>query len=70
MLELDKFGNAIREYIRPETYPVVIKLIEDVDEIPEGIQTVGAQIGVSMALCQGWGKVRFHFPCWMRFPMD
>jgi uncharacterized protein (DUF169 family) len=34
MLELDKFGNAIREYIRSETYPVVIKLIKEVYEIP------------------------------------
>jgi hypothetical protein len=34
MLELDTFGKAIRKYIRSETYPVAIKLIKEVDEIP------------------------------------
>ena len=34
MPELDKFGKAIREYIRSETYPFAIKLIKEVDEIP------------------------------------
>jgi uncharacterized protein (DUF169 family) len=60
MRELDTFGKAVNECIRSETYPVALKLIQEADEIPEGIQTVGAQIGGSMALCQGWGRVRFN----------
>jgi uncharacterized protein (DUF169 family) len=27
MTVLEKFGNAINQYIRPQTYPVAIKLV-------------------------------------------
>ena len=60
MPSLEKFGNAINQYVRPETYPVAIKLVKKTEEIPNGIQTIQNQLGVSMALCQGWGKVRFN----------
>jgi uncharacterized protein (DUF169 family) len=60
MTALEKFGNAIEQYIRPQTYPVAVKLVTKADEIPDGIQTIQRQLGVSMALCQGWGKVRFN----------
>ena len=60
MRALEKFDDAINQYVRPETYPVAIKLVKKADEIPDGIQTIQSQLGVSMALCQGWGKVRFN----------
>jgi uncharacterized protein (DUF169 family) len=60
MSALEKFDNAINQYVRSETYPVAIKLVKNVAEIPDGIPSVQSQLGVSMALCQGWGKVRFN----------
>ena len=60
MERLEIFNKAVEEYVRPETYPVAIKIIENKNEIPQGIQTVQSQLGITMALCQGWGKVRFN----------
>ena len=57
---LGKFIIAIQKYVRPETYPVAVKLIKDRKEIPGDIPTVKNQLGVMMALCQGWGKARFN----------
>lgn len=57
---LQRFSEVVDKYVRPETYPVAIKVIGDSNEIPEGIQTVKDQLGVTMPLCQGWGKARFN----------
>jgi len=57
---LEIFSKAVETCVCPETYPVAIKVIKNKREIPEGIQTVQSQLGVTMALCQGWGKARFN----------
>lgn len=45
---LQRFSEVVDKYVRPETYPVAIKLIGDSNEIPEGIQTVKSQLGVTI----------------------
>ena len=60
METLKRFSEAVEAYVRPETYPVAIKMLKKKSDIPDGIKTAQERLGVMIALCQAWGKARFN----------
>jgi len=58
--ELARIRQALETYMRPQTYPVAVKLLGPSDEVPEGSRTPGHDLGRCIALCQGIALARRH----------
>ena len=59
--ELEKYqciGKEIEKYLRPQTYPIAIKLIKKEDEIPEGCKRPNSNMKIQTFLCQNFSMVR------------
>lgn len=57
-MELEKIGQALDSYVRPQTYPVAIRMITSTDEIPEKARMPKRDLGTPMAVCQGVALAR------------
>jgi uncharacterized protein (DUF169 family) len=53
--ELDQ---ALQTYVRPQTFPVAVKMLESEKEIPEKTRRPFKQLGKKIAICQGIGMAR------------
>jgi len=52
MKEWQELGKELRRFINPETFPVAIKILKDIGEIPSGTRTPLRDLKVKMAHCQ------------------
>ena len=57
-MELQKIGEALDSYIRPETFPVAVKMVSSMDEIPEKARMPKRDLGTPMPVCQGIALAR------------
>jgi len=57
-LELQKTSQALDSYLRPQTFPVAIRMIGSTDEIPEKARMPKRDLGTPMAVCQGVALAR------------
>lgn len=55
---LQEISKAIEKYIRPQTFPVAVRLISSGEEIPEKARRPKRDLGVTMPLCQGVSLAR------------
>jgi len=53
-------GKAIEEHIRPNTFPVGIKMVASAAEIPEKAKRPGRDLKIDSALCQGLSFARHY----------
>ncbi|MCL5265848.1 MAG: DUF169 domain-containing protein [Chloroflexi bacterium] len=58
MLDLKKVDEELTTLIRPQTFPVAVKLLASRDEMPGVARTPTKHMGTEMALCQGIGLAR------------
>ena len=59
--ELEKYheiGKKIEKYLRPETYPIALKLIRKEDEIPEESKRPNSDLKIQNFLCQNFTMAR------------
>jgi len=52
MVSLANIDEAMSTYVRPQTYPLAIKMVSSEDEIPEGAKRPLKDYGASFTLCQ------------------
>lgn len=57
-MELQKISEALDSYVRPQTFPVAIKMISSTDEIPEKARMPKRDLGMPMPVCQGIALAR------------
>jgi uncharacterized protein (DUF169 family) len=51
-MDLKKINDTLNQYIRPQTYPVALKLCKSEDELPEKVRMPVRDMGYPIALCQ------------------
>lgn len=60
--ELVRFSNAAEDYIRPDTYPIAVKMVKDEGDIPQDAVRPLKDFGHRVSVCQafsiatGWGS--------------
>lgn len=57
-MELQEIEQALNTYIRPGSFPVAIKMVASVDEIPEKARRPKRDLGTPMPVCQGIALAR------------
>jgi len=50
---LKDFDAAVAKYIRPATYPVVLRMMRKGESVPEGYQKPSRDLGERIGICQG-----------------
>lgn len=58
MKEWIEKGEALSRYIRPLTFPLAVKVVEDVGDIPERARRPQRDLGVKVMMCQGMTMAR------------
>jgi len=62
-MELRQVNEALQLYIRPQTFPIALKLCRSESEIPERVRMPMRDLGYQIALCQAIGLARrFRWP--------
>jgi uncharacterized protein (DUF169 family) len=57
-MDLKKLNDALNTYIRPNTFPVAIKLLKSESEIPQKVRRPAKDLGYQVTLCQAVGLAR------------
>lgn len=57
-MELQEVNQALDSYVRPQTFPVAIRMISSAGEIPEKARMPKRDLGTPMAVCQGIALAR------------
>jgi uncharacterized protein (DUF169 family) len=55
---LDKFSKAVEKYVRPQTYPIAIKMLTSEEEVPEKALRPTKDFKHRVAICQGFALAR------------
>lgn len=56
----ESLNQALEQYIRPNTFPLGIKMVEREEDIPEKAKRPGRDMHFDSALCQGMGISRHY----------
>ena len=57
-MELEKVNEALNSYVRPQTFPVAVKMVDSASEVPEKARMPKRDLGVTMPVCQGVALAR------------
>ncbi|MCD6359137.1 MAG: DUF169 domain-containing protein [Dehalococcoidia bacterium] len=57
-MEIQKINQTLEKYIRPQTFPVAVRLVSSVGEIPDRVRMPKRDLGMPVALCQGIALAR------------
>jgi uncharacterized protein (DUF169 family) len=55
-----KLGSLMEQYLRPQTFPIAIKLIKNISEIPPDSKRPNKDLKVKTFLCQNFRMVRSY----------
>jgi uncharacterized protein (DUF169 family) len=58
MLDLKKVNEELTTYVRPQTFPVAVKMLKSEDEIPPKTRLPRRDLGIQVATCQAIGLAR------------
>lgn len=59
-MELKTVNETLNTYIRPQTFPIAIKLFTAKETLPAKVKIPVKDMGYPIALCQAWGLSRRH----------
>lgn len=51
MVDLKQFEAALNQYVRPQTFPVAIRMCTSEDELPERVKIPERDLGINISLC-------------------
>jgi uncharacterized protein (DUF169 family) len=51
MTDLKKVSEALNTYLRPQTFPVAVRLCKSADELPERVRIPRRDLGIDISLC-------------------
>ena len=57
-MELQKIAQALDSYVRPQTFPVAVRMASSTGEIPERARMPKRDLGTPMTVCQGVALAR------------
>jgi uncharacterized protein (DUF169 family) len=57
-VDLSKINDAYNKYIRPQTYPVAIRMCESDSELPEKVRFPMRDLGINISLCHAIAMTR------------
>lgn len=57
-MNMKEVNEALNFYIRPQTFPVAVRMCQSAREIPEKARFPGRDMGTAITLCQGIGMAR------------
>ena len=57
-MDLQRIRQALDSYVRPDTFPVAIKMVSSENEIPEKTRRPKRDLGTPMPACQGVALAR------------
>lgn len=58
MVNLKEVNEALNLYIRPQTFPLAIKMCCSSDELPQKVRIPKRDLGISITVCQGIAMAR------------
>jgi len=58
MADLQQINEAFNRYLRPQTFPVAVRLCKSADELPERVRIPERDLGYSVSLCHAIGLAR------------
>lgn len=58
MVELRRVNEALEKHIRPQTFPLAVRMCEAGERLPEKVRLPKKDLGISVALCQGVAMAR------------
>ncbi len=53
-----ELGAAIEQYVRPDTFPLALRVLKDGEEPPERTRRPKADLGIQVSICQGVSMAR------------
>ena len=51
MADLKRISEALNTYLRPQTFPLAIKMCESAEELPEKVRLPKRDLGINISLC-------------------
>ena len=57
-MDLKQANETLNLYIKPQTFPLALKLCESESELPERVRVPVRDLGYQITLCQGYGIAR------------
>jgi uncharacterized protein (DUF169 family) len=57
-MELKQISDALNQYIRPQTYPVAVRMCASEAELPERVRFPSRDLGVTISLCHAMAMAR------------
>ncbi len=57
-MELQQAGHIIEKYVRPQTFPVAVRLVESSEAVSEKAKQPEQDLGIKMPVCQGVALAR------------
>ena len=57
-LDLAEVNEVLQFYIRPQTFPVAVKMCESSEDLPENTKRPKKDLGSAVAVCQGISLAR------------
>ncbi len=58
MADLKRISDALNTYIRPQTFPVAIRLCAGAEELPEKVRLPQRDLGITISLCHAIAMAR------------
>ncbi len=57
-MDLAQVNEALNLYVRPQTFPLAVRLLESEQELPDRARRPVKDLGGAMPACQVWGTAR------------
>ena len=57
-MDLKQVNETLNLYVRPQTFPLALKLCQSESELPERVRIPKRDLGYQVTLCQGYGIAR------------
>lgn len=58
MADLNQLHEALSRYVRPQTFPIAVRMLSSQHELPEKVRFPKRDLGLQMPLCQGVSLAR------------
>ncbi len=55
---MKRINEKLHQYLRPQTFPLAVRMCERSEELPEGTKLPKRDLGISVALCQALNMAR------------
>ena len=65
MADLTQIDEALNRYLRPQTFPVAIRLCESDEELPERVRIPQRDLGITISLCHAIAMARRYGRPWL-----